>query len=75
MAIAAGVLAACLTILVLPLFNDITSKSFEWNIVTRPSVLLYILSISILTGLLSGLYPSLYLASFNPVISRIICKY
>ena len=67
MAIAAGVLAACLTILVLPLFNDITSKSFEWNIVTRPSVLLYILSISILTGLLSGLYPSLYLASFNPV--------
>ncbi|MCK4991837.1 MAG: FtsX-like permease family protein, partial [Bacteroidales bacterium] len=36
-------------------------------ILLQPTVLLFILGISILTGLLSGLYPSSYLASFNPV--------
>ncbi|MEN8201511.1 MAG: FtsX-like permease family protein [Bacteroidota bacterium] len=67
MAILSGLLAALLVILVLPLFNNLTSKAFDWTILLQPSVLLFILGISILTGLLSGLYPSIYLASFNPV--------
>ncbi len=67
MAILSGLLAALLTVLILPLFNNITSKSFDWTIIIQPSVLLFIFGISILTGLLSGLYPSTYLASFNPV--------
>jgi len=67
MAILSGLLAALLTILILPLFNNLTSKAFDWTILLQPTVLLFILGISILTGLLSGLYPSSYLASFNPV--------
>ncbi len=33
----------------------------------QPTIILFILGLSILTGLLSGIYPSTYLASFNPV--------
>jgi len=67
MSIAAGILAAVITILVLPLFNDLTSKSFDWKILFQPMVILFMIGVSVLTGLLSGLYPSMYLASFNPV--------
>jgi len=67
MSILSGLLAALLTVLILPLFNNLTSKAFDWTIILEPSVLLFIFGISILTGLLSGLYPSTYLASFNPV--------
>ena len=67
MAIAAGVLAAVITILVLPLFNDLTSKTFDWKIIFQPMVILFMIGVSVLTGLISGLYPATYLASLNPV--------
>jgi putative ABC transport system permease protein len=67
MSIAAGVISVFLAMLVLPLFNNLTSKSFGLEILAQPVVLLFILGISLLTGILSGLYPSIYLASFNPV--------
>lgn len=67
MAILSGLFAALLVVLVLPLFNNLTSKTFDWTILLQPAVFLFILGISILTGLLSGIYPSTYLASFNPV--------
>lgn len=67
MALASGIVAAFLTLLVLPLFNTLTGKTFSWEILLRPSVILFILGVSLLTGLLSGIYPSTYLASFNPV--------
>ena len=67
MAVIAGLLASLLTILVLPLFNNLTSKSFDWTVVVQPMVIIFIFGISVLTGLLSGLYPSSYLASINPV--------
>lgn len=67
MALVSGVVAAFLTLLILPLFNTVTGKTFGWEVLVQPSVILFILGISLLTGLLSGIYPSTYLASFNPV--------
>ena len=67
MALVSGLLAALLALLILPFFNDLTSKSFDGTILLQPAVLLFILGISLLTGFLSGIYPSAYLASFNPV--------
>jgi len=67
MAILSGLLAVLLTVLFLPLFNNLTSKTFDWTILLQLAVLLFILGISILTGLLSGIYPSTFLASFDPV--------
>lgn len=67
MAVLAGIVAALIAILTLPLFNNLTSKAFDWTVILQPKVLVFIAGISILTGILSGLYPSTYLASFNPV--------
>jgi putative ABC transport system permease protein len=67
MAVVAGLVAALLTALILPFFNNLTSKAFDWTIIIQPTVILFIVGISIITGILSGLYPSTYLASFNPV--------
>jgi putative ABC transport system permease protein len=67
MAIVAGLIATILTILVLPLFNSLAGKTFDFHNILRPSIMLFILGVSLLTGVLSGLYPSTYLASFNPV--------
>ncbi|MEA3478579.1 MAG: FtsX-like permease family protein, partial [Bacteroidota bacterium] len=67
MAIFAGLIATFLTILALPLFNSFAGKTFDFHTILQPTILLFILGISLLTGLLSGLYPATYLASFNPV--------
>jgi len=67
MALVSGFLSAFLVLLILPFFNNLTSKSFDGTILLQPAVLLFILGISLLTGLFSGIYPSTYLASFNPV--------
>jgi putative ABC transport system permease protein len=67
MALVAGLLAAFITIAVLPLFNDLTSSVFNRRLLLQPPVFLFILGISLITGFLSGMYPSIYLASFNPV--------
>ena len=66
-AIIAGIVAAFLTALALPFFNTISGNSFSWHILLQPTIVLFIVGISILTGFLSGIYPSTYLASFNPV--------
>lgn len=67
LALLAGAVAVLLTLLALPLFNNLAGKSFDWHVLAQPAVVLFIVGISILTGLLSGIYPSAYLASFNPV--------
>jgi putative ABC transport system permease protein len=67
MALLAGLLSTFLTILALPLFNIFAGKTFDYHTILQPEILLFILGISLLTGLLSGLYPATYLASFNPV--------
>ncbi|MCK5137541.1 MAG: ABC transporter permease [Bacteroidales bacterium] len=67
MAIVAGLAATFLTMLALPLFNSLTSQQFDWHIIVQPTILVFILGISLLTGLISGIYPATYLASFNPV--------
>jgi hypothetical protein len=49
----------------MPLFNEITGKAIEFR-PTGPMVMT-ILSVTLLTGLLAGSYPALYLSKFRPV--------
>jgi putative ABC transport system permease protein len=62
----AFVLSLLLTLLLLPLFNEIADKKLvlPWN---DPFFWLVSLVFSLLTGLIAGSYPALYLSSFQPV--------
>ncbi|MGZ3871767.1 MAG: ABC transporter permease [Mucilaginibacter sp.] len=52
--------------LALPAFNNLVQKELIVNIF-EPSHLLYLIAISLITGLLAGSYPAFYLSSFNPI--------
>jgi ABC-type antimicrobial peptide transport system permease subunit len=61
----AFLIAIGLVILLLPGFNEMTQKA----IVLRPDPVIVVsfLGIALLTGMLAGVYPALYLSGFNPV--------
>jgi len=65
MTLFALVLAAVLVLLLLPQFNIITGK----QIIVEPGakIILSALGIALLTGLIAGSYPALYLSGFKPV--------
>ncbi|MBK7870051.1 MAG: ABC transporter permease [Saprospiraceae bacterium] len=66
MSFISGLIAIGLTALILPWFNNL----FETEIVLKinnPNFWLAWLSIVILTGLVSGSYPALFLSSFQPI--------
>lgn len=59
-------LATGLVYLMMPFFNDLTSKSLEF--IFNPPMVFSLLGVIIVVGLLAGVYPSFVLSSFNPVI-------
>ena len=64
--IAAVSISLLLLILILPLFNQITQKQIELPF--RDTLFwLKLAAITLVTGLVSGSYPALFLSSFNPV--------
>ncbi|MEP6949895.1 MAG: ABC transporter permease, partial [Ginsengibacter sp.] len=65
-AVFAFVLSVLLVQLMLPFFNDVAGKktSILWG---NPLFWLLGIGFSIITGLIAGTYPALYLSSFNPV--------
>lgn len=67
MALLSGLISAFLTLLILPLFNNLAGTTFDFQTLLKPSILSFILGISLFTGFISGLYPATYLASFDPV--------
>ncbi len=62
----AFLLSLTLAIVALPLFNEVADKklSIPWKV---PAFWLSGLGFSLLTGLVSGSYPALYLSSFHPI--------
>ena len=64
--ILAFAIAIILTYLVLPAFNQLSAKevTIQW---CEPGFWLSATAFVLLTGLLAGSYPALYLSSFNPV--------
>ncbi|MET0464512.1 MAG: ABC transporter permease [Chitinophagaceae bacterium] len=61
----AGAFAICLVWQLLPAFNQITGKQIYLRF--RPDLLISLLLIVVLTGLLAGCYPALYLSRFKPL--------
>jgi len=65
MSLLALVLAISMIFLLLPQFNEITGKSL--SIHWQPKLVFTFLSIAVVTGLLSSIYPAFYLSGFQPV--------
>lgn len=63
----AMVLAAVLVFLALPLLNQFSQRQLEFPLFSNPLFLVAMLLGAVLVGILSGLYPALYLSNFNPV--------
>jgi len=63
-----AILVACvLTLISLPLFNELTSKQLSVANDLRFSTLAAIIGITLFTGLLAGSYPAFYLSGFQPI--------
>ncbi|MDW5290177.1 ABC transporter permease [Formosa sp. PL04] len=56
-----------IAILLLPLVNELTLGSLSYLNIFNWKVLILLLSISILTGLLAGIYPAIILSSIKPI--------
>lgn len=59
--------AVLVVVLLLPVFNELTGKKLAFQ-VTDLSLWFLLLSLTLLTGLLSGSYPALFLSSLKPVV-------
>jgi putative ABC transport system permease protein len=66
-AMAAVVLSFILIVLLFPVFNSISGKSFSIANLLQPFNILLMLSIGLFTGLIGGSYPAFYLSAFQPV--------
>jgi putative ABC transport system permease protein len=53
--------------LLLPEFNHLTGKNLAFSTLIEPGTVAAFLILALLTGLLAGSYPALYLSVFNPV--------
>jgi ABC-type antimicrobial peptide transport system permease subunit len=61
------ILALILVGLALPLFNNISGKNFILQDLFRFKFIISVIAVGLFAGFLSGVYPALYLSSFNPV--------
>lgn len=60
-------IAITLVYLFLPAFNTLAEKELSLGLTGNPAVVIGLSAIALITGLLAGAYPSLYLSSFKPV--------
>jgi putative ABC transport system permease protein len=59
------IIAVVITLLLLPQFNLITGKQLRFS--PGPGLIMFTLAIVLLTGLIAGSYPAIYLSGFSPV--------
>ncbi len=64
---AAILLAAVITFFALPWLNKITGQELLFDTLLRPGIIIVLFLIPFVVGILSGLYPALFLSSFQPV--------
>ncbi len=60
-------LAIVATFLVVPLLNQFTGKSIQFNPFANPILGLIILAAGIVIGMIAGIYPALVLSGFQPI--------
>jgi ABC-type antimicrobial peptide transport system permease subunit len=66
MAVLSLIIAIFLVDLLLPEFNELTGKHIVLTM--NADVVLVVLSITLFTGFIAGIYPALYLSGFHPIL-------
>ena len=64
----ATVLSLAITPLLLMLFRDFIPAEFHFNLLHQPVIFLFLLALIIVVSLLAGIYPSLVLSAYNPIV-------
>jgi ABC-type antimicrobial peptide transport system permease subunit len=63
----AVVLAAVITLFLLPSVNNLLEISLSFNLFTDPTVIVFLLAVTIVVTGLAGFYPSIVLSNLNPI--------
>ena len=63
----AFLLAVILVIIILPTFNNLTDKKLVLDFSIHPMLMTGIVGITLLTGVISGIYPAFFLSTLQPV--------
>ncbi len=66
-AVLAAVSAAVLVKLFLPAFNNLTGKPLVFSLFTDMRILLFLVGIALTVGVISGIYPALFISAFQPI--------
>jgi putative ABC transport system permease protein len=66
MSILAFLFSLTCVVVLLPLFNQVTGKNFTTASLFRSSMIFVFLGLTVITGLLAGSYPAVYLSAFRP---------
>lgn len=61
------IFAMIMVLMMLPSFNELTEKNLTFDI-TSPYLLFLLLSLTVITGIIAGSYPALFMSSLNPVM-------
>ncbi|MFN3851154.1 MAG: ABC transporter permease [Spirosomataceae bacterium] len=67
MSLIAFILGLGIATLILPFFNDLSAKNLNLSFIQKPLLLPILLGFTIFVGLLAGIYPALFLSSFQPI--------
>ncbi|MBS1532217.1 MAG: ABC transporter permease [Bacteroidetes bacterium] len=57
-----------LALLFLPVFNQLTGQTLSFLAPENRTLILWMILVTLITGLAAGLYPAFYLSAFNPII-------
>lgn len=63
----AVLLSIVIAALTLPIFNEVSGKDISLNFIENPIMIPVLLSLVLIVGILSGIYPAFFLASFKPI--------
>jgi len=66
MSLLALLFALIVVVLLLSQFNSLTGKNLSSGAIFNGSMIFYLLALTVITGLLSGTYPAIFLSSFRP---------
>ncbi len=64
----ATTLSICLTPVLLHLFADFTPPGLRFNLIDQPSLLVFLLLITVVVSFVAGLYPALVLSGYKPAL-------